>query len=312
MTVVIRDLLTGKFKKPEFSLYSNPHAKAQPKRSAFVFSGAGAKILFECGALIALDAAVKDGRINSPDVLIGTSSGGLSLAYYAAGQLDVLFDLCLKLKNKDIYKINLGSILNLFNDKASIMDNSPLRNTIKNTLDFKTLRAYSKPVLVNVTNTETWEDEEIDLTKCNSDEEVLDALIKTTSVPLAFPNFKGYCDGGVVDNYPIFDAIAQQVDQIIMVITSTKEPKPIKNGKDMASQFVSIVLFNQLQSALRILELVHIKNPNIQLTELIKVMPSKPLGINLLDADGLGDINQRKGYIHQGYMDTVAALKEIK
>jgi predicted acylesterase/phospholipase RssA len=130
---------------------------------------------------------------------------------------------------------------------------------------------------------------------------MLDSIIKSTAVPVAFPLKDGCIDGGCVRNYPIVDALGQQVDEIILVVTATIEPKPIGNIFDIIGQFISIVLYNQLTEAKKLLELVYIQNPNMRLAKLIVIQPDKPTNIGLLNIDKIGNREQRQAFIDSGY-----------
>lgn len=306
---MVRDLQTGKFKRPIIKLPA-PN-KPNKKRTAAAFAGAGARILYECGAAEAIRDIIKSGKMDELVTLTGTSSGVITSAFYASKQLDVLHDLCLTIRNKDIYS---WAPWKLFTKEACLFDNAPLRKTLESNLNCQALRDFCKdgngPILANITDLTKWHDIEPNLCVLN-DEDIIDAIIKSTSVPGAFPVLDNCVDGGVVDNYPIFDALAQQVDRIILISTSAVEIAPVHNIRDILSQFISITMYNQLSSAKRMLELVHLKNPDIQLTELIIVEPKTPLNIGLLDADHLGTVEQREAFIKIGYDLTMEALKDI-
>jgi predicted acylesterase/phospholipase RssA len=116
----------------------------------------------------------------------------------------------------------------------------------------------------------------------------------------------GYADGGIVDNYPLFDALAHKVDRVIMFVTAAVDPKPINNAKDMLAESFSILLYNQLQVALRSLSLFEHD------TEVIVIQVPHTTGIPLLNFSGLGSIGQRKHYIDNGYELAKEILKDIK
>lgn len=237
-------------------------------------------------------------------MLIGTSSGGLTSAFYASGQLEVLADLCLTIKNSELYSL---APWKAFTKEACLLDNTPLRNLLTKNLDCGAVRKFGKPVLVNVTNVSNWQSQEIDLVNLD-DEAMIDALLATTSVPGAFPVHNNFVDGGVTENFPIIDALGQQCDRIILVVTATIDPTPINNLKDMIAQMVSVSLYNQLSMSQRMLELVYLKNPELKLTELITIQPNKPTNIPLLDIDGIS-LERRKAYMKEG---TDLALKVLK
>lgn len=303
---MIRDLTTGQFKKALVNLSPSPD-KNGTKKTAIVFSGAGARILYECGAAQAIKELINTGRMAEPVVLTGTSSGSITAAFYAANQLDILYNLCLKVRTKDIYTKNW---LKFFGPAACIYDNKPLIKLLTNNLNPAAVRQFQGTVLVNITDLTTWQDMEMDLTKLD-DAGILDAIIKSTSVPGAFPIRDNCVDGAVVDNFPIMDAIAQQVDRIILISTSSVTPTKIKSGMDLIGQLIGIVIYNQLLEAQRMLELVHLKNPAIELTELIVIEPPIPPNVTLLDADGLGTVAERTAMIKSAYDFTMDKLSGI-
>lgn len=268
-------------------------------KTALAISGAGAGLLTEVGQLKAYRAAGL-----SYDFIIGTSSGGIAAAFYHAGQLDVLEQLCLEIQEHEVFKDAPWEALT---KSECLLDNSPLRNTIKKHLDCAALRAAGKSCKVNTTDLATWTIKQFELTQL-SDDEILDAILISTSIPVAFPQRNGLVDGGVVDDYPVLDALAEQADQIILLVANTQQPESPKNLKEMIGQFISISIGNQLTSLKRSLELLSAK------AQIIIVEPDKPTGISVLGFNDLGDKVQRQAHIDNGYQiafPVLAGLEKI-
>ena len=111
--------------------------------TGWVFSGGGAKGVFEAGVSCAL---VKAGMI--PDVIIGTSVGSLNGAYLATGNVDGQANIWQNISKDKVYKTKIGEIffksleqiLNWIKIKnpiklKSVLDNNPLRKLVDENID---------------------------------------------------------------------------------------------------------------------------------------------------------------------------------
>jgi predicted acylesterase/phospholipase RssA len=206
------------------------------------------------------------------------------------------------IRNDDVYDLD---VLKTWTSEACVYDNHHLRRTIKQHLNFQALRANKTPCIINATDIVKWQTKQFVLNEL-SDDDIVSALIYSTSVPVAFPQHDGLVDGALIDNYPIYDALSDHVDRIVLISASTPEPRAIKNVADIIDVTISLLLYNQLSVAKRA---VAIFNSPV---DLIVVEPQSPTGIPLLGFSDLGDKIKRAGYIEWGYQLGMAKLKDLK
>lgn len=266
-------------------------------KTALVFPGAGAKIVVELG----FAKAWRDsGR--KYDCILGTSAGSIVSACLHGNQLDDLERLLLTIKNKNVYHWDL---LNAFNSKASILSNAPLRKVLTKLLNPAKIRANTSATCkVIATDLATWNAKSFDLTKL-TDEEIINALMASTAVPVAFPCVDYLVDGGVVDDYPVYDALAEEVDRIVVFNTSNLQPRPINNILDMIGQIIGLSFYGQFISTFKGLEVLKPK------AEIVLIQVQEATGIPLLDFDALGKPEQRQKLIDNAYTLASTAISKL-
>ncbi|MEW5819103.1 MAG: patatin-like phospholipase family protein, partial [Cyanobacteriota bacterium] len=202
----------------------------------WVLSGGGAKGVFEIGVACAL---AKAGML--PDVIVGTSVGALNAAALAEGDVDNAVRLWKEISKDKVYKSKVGSIvikglgqiLNWLGIKnpakiKSILDNTPLRKLVREEANpdelFKKGKKLPVELMFGVTALnngkeglyataglydklkEEYDENEIhELFKLDA-KNFEDALIASTSIPLAFPAVQIkdelFVDGGTGNNTP--------------------------------------------------------------------------------------------------------------
>ena len=263
-------------------------------KTCLAFSGAGAKVIYESGNALAWQQSGLQ-----YDAVIGTSSGAITAAFLHAGQVEELVDVCLKVRNKDIYSL---APWKLMTKDACVLDNAPLRKLLKSRLDTGKLRMNPKKCIVNATDTRTWKAKSFELSKLSPDA-IIDAIVASTSVPVAFPRRNGLIDGGTVDNYPIMDAVTDQVDRIILFTPSMVEPIEVKNALGALNEFISITLYSQMLNQLRAMAALksHV--------ELVVIQPQQPVNIGLLDFSAIPSIAIRREVIDAARRQALARLK---
>lgn len=271
------------------------------KKTAVVFSGAGAKIILEAGMAKAMvDLGIKF------DYAFGTSSGAIMAAAMMGDQIDDVINFMYRVKNKDVYT---WAPWKLWTKEASLYDNAPLRKTLKSILNFDKIRANAangKFFIANVCDLSQWSDQNLVVESHHTDEQIINTIVTSTAVPCLFPYQYNCVDGGIVDNYPLFDALAKHVDRVIMFVTSTKDPRPVNNVKDMFAQIFSLLMYNQFQVATRALTIF----PTT--TEVIIIQVEHNTAIPLLGFDDLGDRAKRQSYIDLGYRLAMDKLSKLK
>lgn len=202
----------------------------------WVFSGGGAKGVFEVGVACAL---AKTGMI--PDVIVGTSVGALNAAAMADGNLDKAVDIWKGISKKKVYSSRIvkiitesaGQIANWIGIRnsgklRSILDNKPLRKLVEEKVDTGAILDTNRPghveLMLGVTALNDGKEglfatpkiyrelkdqyekngvnKAIELTPDN----FVDAVIASSSIPIAFPpvqiDQEIYVDGGTGNNTP--------------------------------------------------------------------------------------------------------------
>lgn len=202
----------------------------------WVLSGGGAKGVFEAGVACAL---AKAGMM--PDVIVGTSVGALNAAALAEGDVQNCVDVWSSIEKGKVYKKRIvkmvgqgvGQILNWLGLKnglkiRSLLDNSPLRDLVRQQVHPEKILdpdnphktelmfgvtalnngkegLYATPALYKALKPK-YEDNDIyklfELTRENFE----DAVISSTSIPVAFPavqiDNELFVDGGAGNNTP--------------------------------------------------------------------------------------------------------------
>jgi predicted acylesterase/phospholipase RssA len=207
----------------------------------WVFSGGGAKGVFEIGVACAL---AKAGLL--PDVVVGTSVGALNAAAIANGDIDKAVDLWKDISKDKVYKTRISKIifegigqianwLGIKNDQKvkAVLDNTPLRELLRQELDYEKIldntRANHVELLMGVLGlneghealfaspelygklADRYKDDPVHKIFKLSPENFEDAVIASTSIPVAFPAVKiddeVFVDGGAGNNTPAKNAI---------------------------------------------------------------------------------------------------------
>ena len=179
-------------------------------KRVLVLSGGGAKIGFQVGVFHHL-------KNKQFDAVFGTSCGSIWAAMVAQNKADQAKHLILSLDNTDIYKGNLsvGNIIKkLILGKNYLLDMSPLRGLLTKFVkkaDF-VIPAYF--CYVDFTTGEL-------ITKCSSDcetdSEIVDAIMASCMIPIAMPPVGNFVDGGVLAVCPLSEAIKFQPSEIVII-----------------------------------------------------------------------------------------------
>ena len=194
-------------------------------------SGGGAHGSFEAGVIDRLN------KMNyNWDVITGVSVGSINtgmLAMYTQYQqstaIDKLKALWLNLTSNNVYKVNYDPIYD-----QSLYDNTPLYNTINNTL--KQYNGILKRKIY-ISATEVNSGDYVIFTNHNMPtlQSVVDTIISSSSIPLYFPpklmNGKYYMDGGLYSNELIDSAVyhCQSLNKTNITIDVILASDPLTN-----------------------------------------------------------------------------------
>lgn len=171
-----------------------------------VLSGGGSHGAFQAGVIYNLT----NSNINY-DYITGISAGSLNAGYlslYEKEEIktasDNLIELWSRLTNSDVYNINLYPL-----NKQSLLDNTPLRNTLNNIINNYTLP--KRPIIIGATSITTGKQKIYTERNMKTNEDMTNILISSTAIPIVFPpNYYDndyLVDGGLFSNELIDPAI---------------------------------------------------------------------------------------------------------
>ena len=253
-----------------------------PKKLFLNVAGGGSRGSIQLGML----KCVKDLNI-VPDEIVCASVGALNGALFVQGDLAKLESLWLGIANQQVYNFYPWDVLT----KNYLLDSSPLKKTIDSVVDFKKLRASKIPLHVVVTNLTDWTTESYTQFDLN-EEDFKTILFASASPPMAFApvTFRGktYCDGGIINNMGISNAVLGGATTIIVLTPTVKEETPTRNELDMLNIMTSVPEYCYLDRELTFLDKINQLQaafPDEVAREIkhILVRPPAPTGLSLLD-----------------------------
>lgn len=260
------------------STQSSLQAQDRPVR-ALVLPGGGGRGAYQVGVAKAL---LEKGI--TFDMAFGTSIGGLNAALIAQGDVERLEKLWCTIKLHDIFHLpsatQIGNIV--MGHKLGILDTSPLEAILRRELSLHKLKASSTKVGLCTTDLCSLETRLITIDDLMSTNELIDALMATSALPLAFPprHIHGsglWVDGGLVRNTPMETAIEQGADEIYMVLLHPEK--------------VDVCPTNMLQALVRCLDIVLDASAR-------KEIASSELYNRLIDAGSKESVGKKKCTIH--------------
>ncbi len=217
-------------------------------KHALIMSGGGALGAYEAGAapILLNHYAGTDSPIT---IFSGTSVGALSAAALVQGAThadlhrvgavmigrearaagEFLERIWVDMRPGDIIKdrwFNRTAMAWRLLRGRSVYDARPLERLLARTLDAKAIRRSPWQLLVHMTNVDT----KGQVTACNSDEQLLAAVLASASIPVAFShvNIGGLTlvDGGVVANTPMGAAIAAGAEMLTVIYLDDEHITP--------------------------------------------------------------------------------------
>ncbi len=190
------------------------HDEAQP--TAFVLAGGGSLGAVEVGMLQALlDWGV------APSFMVGASAGAINAAYFAAeptrAGAEKLEHLWCTIRRRDVFPLNLHSVIGLFRRRDHLVDSDGLRRLLEKHLAYTRLEDAVKPIHIVASDMMTGEEVLI------SSGSVVTAVLASAAIPGVFPpvqlDARMLVDGGVANNTPISSAIKLGARRIIVLPT---------------------------------------------------------------------------------------------
>jgi NTE family protein len=285
--------------------------KIPDKKRALVLPGGGGRGAYQVGVAKAFqEVGMKF------DLIIGTSIGALNGTMIAQGNIARLEELWCNLRPWDIFKLpSAQQMARMFlGRKLGLLDNSPLEELLRREADLKKIKASSSKVGLVTTDLCCLETRLIMVDDIMSTNELIDILMATSAVPIAFPprQLHGtglWIDGGLVRNTPLRTAIDRGAEEIFMVLL---HPETINvcptNMWQVLARCLDIVLD---ASARKELELAQLNNrliaegaeeaAGMRSVSIEVIQPNKPVNTTLLEIDP----DRSRRLIQQGYEDAM-------
>ena len=196
--------------------HASPTDGTATRRTAFVLAGGGSLGAVEVGMLqVLLDWG------ETPSFMVGASAGAINAAYFAAeptrAGADGLEKLWCALRRRDIFPINLRSVIGLLRRRDYLVDSQALRHLLERHLPYRRLEEAAIPL--HIVASDMLSGDEVLL----SSGSVVDAVLASTAIPGIFPpvqiDGRLLVDGGVANNTPISTAIKLGATRIIVLPT---------------------------------------------------------------------------------------------
>lgn len=203
----------------EPSQESPPTKPFKPIR-ALVLPGGGGRGAYQVGVIKALYEKGLEF-----DYAFGTSIGGINAALLAQGSLDRLEELWCHIKGRDVFTLpsahQIGRLV--LGHKLGLLDNRPLEELLRREVDLLKLKSSKVKVGWCTTDLCSLETSLITVDEISTHSQLIDVLMATSAIPMAFPPRhilgKGlWIDGGLVRNTPMETAIHMGADEIYMVL----------------------------------------------------------------------------------------------
>jgi predicted acylesterase/phospholipase RssA len=258
------------------------------------------------------------------DVLFGCSVGALNGCLMHQGDMEKAEELWMSIKTSDVYSFNpiLDAWRPFSRDSASIYNSDPLKKLLKKNVNFSKLKDNPKPFFVNCSDFSNWTNLRLELKDFLDEGEFLQFLLGSASPPVLFPKqkFRGsiVCDGGIVSNWNIEEAVKEGCDTIFLLSPTTLTHKAdMANAKEMLDLVTTVPAYADLPAEIagistinKIIDKVNESlEPNYKRIRLIIIKPSFPIDLDLLDFNYKLD---RKSLISTGYEIARQALdKEL-
>lgn len=198
---------------------SDTNGRKQPVR-ALVMPGGGGRGAYQVGVAKALFE-----RGLTFDFAFGTSIGGINSTFLAQGALARLEEMWCSIRSRDVFSLpsahQIGRLV--LGHKLGLLDTNPLEQLLRREVDLQKLKASKMKIGWCTTDLCSLETRFITIDDIVSTNELVDVLMATSAIPMAFPprhiHGKGlWVDGGLVRNTPVETAIQMGADEVYMVL----------------------------------------------------------------------------------------------
>jgi NTE family protein len=220
-------------------------------KRALILSGGGARGAFQIGVWQYLQDKGWD-----PDMICGTSVGAINAVAIGTDMpLAKMLDIWKTHNRNKMYRLKIFQFLwSIITGRPPrpLMDTRPLRSMITRNLDIKKLRTSRRKIIITAVNLLTSR-----LTLFDNSVIDIDHVMASSAMPIMFPwqyiDGEPYWDGGVMANTPLFPALENGAEEIIIVLLSPvghqlrKEPENLMAAGEMVFEHL---LIGSCQSAL--------------------------------------------------------------
>lgn len=297
---------------------SHPSCQYNRPKRAIVLPGGGGRGAYQVGVVKAL---LEQGL--NFDYAFGTSIGGLNAAMFAQGDLKRLEELWSSMRAKDIFSLPSAPTIGrlVLGHHLGLLDTSPLEDLLRREVSLTKLKASATKMGLCTTDLCSLETSFITTDDIVSTNELIDVLMATSALPLAFPprHLHGsglWVDGGLVRNTPMEAALSLGADEIYMVLL---HPAKINvcptNLFEVLSRCLDIVLDasakKEIQSAELYNRLIAEGNEESRGRKLVSIkvfQPKRAVNTTLLEIDP----QRSRKLITQGYEDALEQLEEYR
>ena len=257
--------------------------------TTLILTGGGAKGAYEAGALAAFSERGLPIRL-----VAGSSAGALTAAMVVAGRADRLEGAWRTMTREQIYSLRMPVFfagllpgwltLRALSGASSLLDPTPLRETIAASVELDRIRSSPIGLLVTATDMVRRQTRAFDNRTVT-----VEALVASAAVPGLFPAVEVdgalLVDGGLTGRAPVLEALdAAPVDRALVVLSYA----PDEQGADAMTirrsleEAFETAMLHQIH---RDIELARLKHPAIDIQILT---PSAPLKLRPLEFDPAG------------------------
>jgi NTE family protein len=293
---------------------SNPQAQTKKPVRALVLPGGGGRGAYQVGVVKALH---EHGIVF--DYAFGTSIGGLNATMVGQQQMDRLEELWSNMRAHNIYRIPSASQIGrlVLGHQLGLLDTSPLEDLLKRECDLHRLKASPTKVGWCTTDLCSLQTSFVTIDDIASTNELVDVLMATSALPIAFPprHMHGtglWMDGGLVRNTPLQAALDFGADEIYMVLLHPEKVNVCPaNMVEILSRVLDVVLDASARKELQSAELYNrlARDESGKKPVSIKVFqPRSPISLTLLEIDPM----RSRRLIKQGYDEAKDALLDYQ
>ena len=282
---------------------------------ALVLASGASHGAFQAGALMAFDEIGY-----KPDIVLGCSVGAFNGAGYVSGLSgQQISELWKDLGTRDVFKWRPWREWFKVFSWNYVLDTSPLRNLIEDTLHLPSLYTADELLLVSGVDIKTGRqkifssriDETINPLRSYFEVNPLDydSILSSSAIPGIFPWVNGVWDGAFQQNNPLKPAVEMGATEIVVVHMNTvKDQTALPKGIiETAHRIIEISSSYRLVSDV---DLLRKRNdlPGFRDIDSLVISPSEPLSFSRLDFDA----EEKKDAINKGYDRAKQAMNNWK